>query len=144
MCDSKPRLKFSDNFTKTTLPGLKKVLRYFDGNGHFYADAVLLADEKVIDNIYHPFYPEQKSSVERRRAEPLLHKVMEDGKPLNGVHSLNESIAYARERLGKLSPEHKRFEFPHVYKVGISGTLMNLRSHMMEKIQQTIGGRGAK
>ncbi len=144
MCDGKPRLKFSENYTKTTLPGIKNVLRYTDGNGIFYADAIILEDETAVDYIYHPFFPEQKSSVARRHGEPLLHLVMENGKLVNGLPTLNETVAYARERLSHLSPEHLRFEFPHVYKVGITARLLTLRSQMMEQIQQSIAREEAK
>ena len=108
------------------------------------SDAVLLDDERAIDNMYHPFYPDQRSSVEKRHGEPLLYSAMEAGRPVNGGGTLAESVAYAKDRLSRLSPEHQRFEFPHVYKVGISGTLMNLWSEMMEKIQETIRTGGAK
>jgi nicotinate phosphoribosyltransferase len=144
MCDGKPRLKFSENYTKTTLPGIKNVLRYTDGNGTFYADAIILEDETAVDHIYHPFFPEQKSSVARRHGEPLLHLVMENGKLVNGLPTLKETVAYARERLSHLSPEHLRFEFPHVYKVGITARLLALRSQMMEQIQQSIAREEAK
>lgn len=144
MCDGKPRLKFSENYTKTTLPGIKNVLRYTDGNGTFYADAVTLEDEGTVDHIYHPFFPEQKSSVERLKGVPLLHLVMEKGKPVNGIPTLKETVAYAKERLSHLSPEHLRFEFPHVYKVGITNKLMTLRSQLMEQIQESIARREVK
>jgi nicotinate phosphoribosyltransferase len=144
MCDGKPRLKFSDNFTKTTLPGVKSVLRYSDGNGHFYADAILLDDERTVDQIYHPFYPEQKSHLGRRSAEPLLHLVMEQGQPVNSIAPLKETVAYVKTRLSRLSMEHQRFEFPHVYKVGISNKLMLFRSHLMKEIQQSIDAGSGK
>jgi len=134
----------SENYTKTTLPGIKNVLRYTDGNGTFYADAIILEDETAVDHIYHPFFPEQKSSVARRHGEPLLHLVMENGKLVNGLPTLKETVAYARERLSHLSPEHLRFEFPHVYKVGITARLLALRSQMMEQIQQSIAREEAK
>jgi nicotinate phosphoribosyltransferase len=47
-----------------------------------------------------------------------------------------ESAAYAQERLTHLAPEHKRFEFPHIYKVGISQELLNLRARLVEGFQK--------
>jgi nicotinate phosphoribosyltransferase len=47
-----------------------------------------------------------------------------------------ESAAYARDRLTYLAPEHKRFEFPHIYKVGISQELLNLRAGLVEEFQR--------
>jgi nicotinate phosphoribosyltransferase len=51
---------------------------------------------------------------------------------------------FAAERLAHLSPEHKRFEFPHVYKVGVSARLLNLRSALYESLQQNIAAGGVK
>lgn len=42
MCDGEPRLKFSENYTKLTLPGVKDIHRFTNGDGMFYADGVTL------------------------------------------------------------------------------------------------------
>jgi len=130
--DGVPRLKISENPTKTSLPGLKKVIRYSDGDGFFYADGITLDDEKVLEYIHHPLYPEQKSRVAQYFPESLLFKVMEAGKALVKFPA-PEAAAYAKERLSKLSPERKRFENPHTYKVGISQKLMDLRTQIIQK-----------
>jgi nicotinate phosphoribosyltransferase len=132
--DQKPRLKISENVGKTSLPGLKKIVRYTDPEGFFYADGVLLEEEKNTEYIYHPSFPEQKSRVAHCFPESILYKVMESGKTLTKL-SVVEAAAYAKERLSKLSPERKRFENPHVYKVGISQKLMDLRSELIQRHQ---------
>ncbi len=137
-CDAKPRLKFSENYTKTTLPGLKKVNRYKNGDGKFCADGVMLESESSVDQIHHPFFPEQRSSLQHCASEPLQRKVMQDGKSIVKPLIPQEASAYARERLSCLSPEHIRFENPHTYKVGISGALMDLRSRIFNELQHTI------
>jgi nicotinate phosphoribosyltransferase len=142
--DGRPCLKFSENFVKTTLPGVKKVIRYANGNGGYYADAIALEEESSVAIIHHPFFPEQHSSLERRRAEPLLHKVVEDGNTLPHEQSVAKIAAFAAERMTHLSVEHKRFEFPHVYKVGISPQLLSLRSALYETMQQKIAVGGMK
>lgn len=141
MCAGKPRLKFSENFAKVSLPGIKKVVRYENDEGVFYADGIALDDEKAFDSIFHPLFPENRSSVKQYSHHPLLRKAMERGKPLM-TPTIIESAQYAKERLEMLSAEHKRFENPHVYKVGISEKLMNLRSHVIDEFQKTlpIGG----
>ncbi len=138
MCGEKPRLKFSENYSKVTLPGLKKVFRYKNGEGMFYADAVSLETESSVDQIVHPLFPDQHSSLKNCTAEPLLKKAMENGNIIGRSSLPQESSAYARERLASLSAEHKRFEFPHTYKVGISQKLMELRSKIVDEIQHTI------
>jgi nicotinate phosphoribosyltransferase len=134
MSDNVPRLKFSENYTKLTLPGVKTIHRYSNGDGLFYADAVALHDEPAPDFIYHPIFPVQKSSLKEFSSEPVMQKVMEKGKILS-KSSARESAAYAKERLTHLPTEHKRFEFPHLYKVGISQKLMALRAKLVDAYQ---------
>jgi nicotinate phosphoribosyltransferase len=55
---------------------------------------------------------------------------MQDGRILHAQPSLNEISEYRRERLAKLPQEHKRFENPHIYKVGISGNLRDWRNEL--------------
>jgi len=130
-----PCLKISENLSKTSLPGIKKVVRYTDPEGFFYADGILLDDEKSIDTIHHPLFPEQKSRVAHCFPESILFKVMEKGKS-TAVPSVKEAAQYAKERLAKLSPERKRFENPHIYKVGMSRRLMELRSQLIQRYQE--------
>ncbi len=130
--EGQPRLKITENLGKTSLPGVKKVVRYMDAEGFFYADGVLLEEEKSTEFIHHPHFPEQKSRVAHCFPEILLHKVMEEGKILTRL-AVREAADYARQRLSKLSPERKRFENPHVYKVGISPKLMDLRSQLIQR-----------
>jgi nicotinate phosphoribosyltransferase len=133
--DGQPRLKVAENVTKTSLPGVKKVVRFTDPDGLFYADGIVLNDEKQVDTIHHPFFPEQKSRVSHCFPEGLIYKVMEGGKALV-KGSVGESAAYAKQRLAKLSPEHRRFENPHVYKVGASRALLDLRQKLVEDSQK--------
>ncbi len=130
--DGKPRLKISENAGKTSLPGSKKIVRYTDPEGFFYADGVLLEEEKSAEYVFHPNFPEQKSRVAHCFPESILYKVMEGGKTLTKL-SVGEAAAYAKERLAKLSPERKRFENPHVYKVGVSQKLMDLRNQIVQQ-----------
>ncbi|HET9868941.1 MAG TPA: nicotinate phosphoribosyltransferase, partial [bacterium] len=129
-----PRLKISENVTKTSLPGVKKVVRYTDPEGFFYADGILLEDEKSVETIHHPHFPEQKSRVAHCFPESILFKVMEGGKRLVDL-GVARAAEYAQERLAKLSPERKRFENPHVYKVGMSRKLMDLRNELIRNSQ---------
>ncbi len=133
--DGKPRLKAGDTVMKTSLPGVKKVLRYTDPEGLFYADGILLQDEKQAETIHHPFFPEKKSRVAHCFPESLLYKMMEGGQTLSRM-GVAEAAGYARERLAKLSPEHLRFENPHVYKVGVSPALLDLRTRLVDKSQR--------
>ncbi len=134
--DGQPRLKISENVGKTSLPGVKKIIRYTDPEGLFYADGILLEDEKSVETIYHPIFPEQKSRVAHCFPENILFKVMENGKILSKL-SVQEAASYAKERLAKLSPERKRFENPHTYKVGTSQKLLELKNQLVNQYQKS-------
>jgi nicotinate phosphoribosyltransferase len=131
-----PTLKFSDNYAKTTLPGRKKVMRYFDPTGQFDMDGIMMENEQGVDIFYHPFFSEQHRNVEEYTAKPLVYKVMDRGKIIGKLPLPMESARYATHRLICLPPEYRRFENPKQYKVGISPSLMRLRSFLFEQMQK--------
>jgi len=133
--NNEPKLKISENIEKITLPGRKKVIRYSGDDGTFYGDGIVLNQEKNVDTIYHPHYPAKHATVTTFNKEDLLHNVMRDGKPTIDIPTPKESASYAKQRLSKLIPEHKRFDNPHIYKVGISKELMNLRDDLTQKMK---------
>lgn len=129
--DGKPRIKLSENLKKITLPDKKQVYRILNGDNNFFgADVITLADEKEFDRMYHPVDPDKSLSLKGMKQEPLLHPVMERGRIIGSLPSLNEIAEFAAARLKKLAPEHKRFEYPHTYKIGISARLRDLRNEL--------------
>lgn len=128
--DGHPKMKVSENKSKSTLPGIKKVHRYLDKDGMLYCDGILLEDEDLVDTLYHPIHAEKNTEVEGLTYYPLLIPMMKDGKLTQPISSTEESAQYAKAQLKKLYPEHKRFENPHIYKVGISHKLMELRDKL--------------
>ena len=132
MADDKSTLKLSENVEKITLPGLKQIYRYYDSVGKFYADAIVLADEKNIRKIFHPFHPHRQTEVQKLKNEVLLKKVMEYGNIKIKSRSIKEISDYVKHRLSLLPDEHKRFEYPHIYKIGISKKLADLRNKLIE------------
>ncbi len=133
--NDKPKLKISENIEKITLPGRKKVIRYSGDDGTFYGDGIVLAEEENVETIYHPHYPAKHATVTSFNAEYLLHNVMRDGELTIDIPTPKESALYAQQRLSKLIPEHKRFDNPHIYKVGISKKLMDLRDNLTKKMK---------
>jgi len=117
----KPRIKISENIGKITLPGKKQVYRFSNSTEQWIgADAIALDDEVDIKMIYHPFNPHKKTAVKDCVKTPLLQKVMEDGKRTAKSLTLGEISLYSSERLKLLPAEYKRFNNPHIYRVGIS------------------------
>jgi nicotinate phosphoribosyltransferase len=127
-----PRLKVTENLTKATLPGVKKVVRFCDSDGLFMVDGIQLNSEKTITTVYNPSQPLQKTRVTHLLPEKLMFKMMEKGKRLSDW-TVADAAAYARARLEKLPTEHKRFENPHVYRVGATKGVLDLRKQLMGK-----------
>lgn len=136
MSDGKPRLKISENSSKITLPGKKQVYRLFNGEGNFYGgDVVTMNDEDVnnIDIMHHPFEPLKSLNIKHLKKEPLLYKVMENGEITTPGRKPDEIAEYSRSRLALLPDEFKRFDNPHVYKIGISPGLKELKNNLLDK-----------
>lgn len=133
-----PRLKISENIEKITMPGRKKLIRYFDQDGKFFRDGILLANEAAANKIYHPFHKDKNTEVTNFRAEELTQKVMEKGEILIENKTPGEINAYLKQRFNQLPDEHKRFISPHIYKVGISENLLDLRDGMLKNIRAKI------
>ncbi len=100
-----PIMKLSKD--KITLPGRKQVYRFMDAAGNFEKDTIALADEKA-------------------QGEPLLVKVMEKGKLIYKLPSLDNIRAAASENLSKLPDEYKTLMGAPVYPVELSRNLLNL------------------
>lgn len=129
-----PRLKLSENIIKVSLPYKKQVYRMWDKNGMFYgADAVAQVTEDHVEEMVHPFDSTKSLKLDRFEHEPLLTKVMDDGKKVNKPRSVSEIAAYAQTRLAKLPDEYKRFQNPHIYKIGLSTQLREERNRLVKK-----------
>jgi nicotinate phosphoribosyltransferase len=67
--------------------------------------------------------------------EILLQKVIEKGNIVSDMPDMNDIIAYKKERFAKLHSEFKRFDNPHIFKVGISESLLNTRNKLLNAIK---------
>lgn len=129
-----PRLKLSETVSKINLPGKKQVYRLYNEDGSFYGgEAVALADEMDFDMMYHPSDPKQSRKLTEFKKEPLLDKVVENGRRITKSKSTSEIAEFSRQQLEKLPGEFKRFGNPHVYKVGLSKKLKDLRDTLVKQ-----------
>lgn len=133
MIDDKPTIKLSEDISKVTLPGVKKIYRYFNSEDKFYADCIALENEDEIEMMIHPFNIYKKCSLKDLRREELLQKVVENGEVIAEQKTIQQIAEYNEMRFSQLPDEHKRFEFPHIYKVGISPKLLKLRDELVKK-----------
>lgn len=127
-----PRIKLSENVSKITLPHRKQVYRMLDNDGGFIgSDVVTLSTEHEVEIMYHPMYKDKSLAIGKYTKEPLLEKVMEDGVRLIKRQSVSEIAQYSMERLKNLPEEYKRFNYPHIYKVGLSANLLAERDKLI-------------
>jgi len=131
-----PRLKLSESLTKTSLPGRKRILRCLDGLGRFAADAIVLEPETEVPRMVRPFEPGTFLRLSGFRQEPLLETVVENGRRVAPPEPTMDIAAYARQRLAALPDEHKRFEDPRLYEVGLSEGLAALRDGLVRRFRK--------
>ena len=135
--NGKPRIKLSENVSKITLPHQKQVFRILDNDAKFIgADAVTMSDEQDVNIMHHPMYSLKSLYVANNIKEPLLQKVIGNGLRLNTPLPLTEIAEYSRRRLEKLPEEYKRFDNPHIYKVGISEKLQTERDRLINEFKK--------
>jgi nicotinate phosphoribosyltransferase len=80
--------------------------------------------------MHHPTDPDKFINLQGRKQEALLQPVMQKGKVIDTQPSLKEISDYSQHRLTLLADEHKRFNNPHIYKVGISEHLRKERDQL--------------
>jgi nicotinate phosphoribosyltransferase len=100
-----PIMKLSKD--KITLPGRKQVYRFRNGDGTFKRDTIALTDESAM-------------------GEPLLVKVMDQGKLLVKLPTLTEIRSFAAENLAKLPQQYKVLANAPAYPVELSAKLQKL------------------
>jgi nicotinate phosphoribosyltransferase len=128
-----PRMKLSDVYRKMNLPGDKRVYRLSDEDGTLRGDVVVLEGEKPPSRMVDPFETERSAEIGGLSAEPLFREVMARGRVVGKLPGAVDSARIARESLSLLPREHQRFENPHVYRVGISPELFQLRRRLVEE-----------
>ena len=111
-----PIMKLSEG--KATLPGRKQVFRFKDKDGNFEKDVIALADEKV-------------------RGEPLLVKVMENGKLTFKFPSIEKIRANALDNLAKLPEKYQKLTQAPTYPVEVSQELENLIRRLKRRLRKT-------
>jgi nicotinate phosphoribosyltransferase len=132
--NGEPRIKLSENINKVSLPYKKQVYRMLDNNGMFYgADAVALFIEDNVAQMEHPFDATKVLNLNSFKHEPLLEKVMENGKKIVPSRTVAEIANYSKSRLEQLPNEYKRFQNPHSYKIGLSSQLKKERDALVQK-----------
>jgi nicotinate phosphoribosyltransferase len=136
----RPKLKITSDIAKATLPDRKRLVRAVAPDGIFIQDVVALATEEVRpgDTVYDPVNPLQHVALPANaRIEELRSVVMTNGKKASECcPALDVMADRCAEQLGSLPQGCLRFINPHRYKVSISRGLHELRTRLLEEVQQ--------
>jgi nicotinate phosphoribosyltransferase len=110
-----PIMKLSKD--KITLPGRKQVYRFTNDDGTFKRDTIALTDESAM-------------------GEPLLVKVMDQGKLLIKLPTLTEIRSFAAQNLKKLPQQYKVLTNVPAYPVELSVKLQKLIETLKAQITE--------
>ncbi|MFX1282517.1 MAG: nicotinate phosphoribosyltransferase [Promethearchaeota archaeon] len=137
--NKEPRIKVSENVTKTINPGIKKIWRISDNTGKFLVDVIGLYNEtkpRSADWVHHPIEHLKKYQLpEEIRVEPLHEILLKNGRIKTNENYGSWRVAqdYCKKQLRCLDSTFKRLLNPHVYKVSLTEKLYNLKLDMIKK-----------
>ena len=135
----RPTLKVSSNPGKVTSPGKKQIYRGIDADGHFVGDCIALAEEDLAGAqstaIFDPLYVSQEHTIQAQRFLPLLEKVLWEGGriPNSTLKQLQERTL---EQLKAIPQPCRRLQNPHLYPVGLSPKLFDLRNRLLKEYRE--------
>lgn len=112
--NGRPVLKLSTG--KVSLPARKQLFRFVDARGRLQKDVIGLRSEGLAD------------------AEPLLRKVMEDGKAKKPYPALKEIREKFLDEFRRLDDDVKAIRNPSVYPVGLSPQLKKLKDEIEQQL----------
>ena len=132
--NGKPRIKISESISKVTLPFKKQVYRIKNDEGNLIgADAIAIDEEWHLNRMHHPVEPFKSLTIATLNQEPMLQTVFEDGIRKESGKTIQEIAEVSKKQLANLPEEYKRFDNPHIYKVGISDRLKEERDKLIEE-----------
>ena len=132
-----PKIKISENTSKITNPGFKRLFRMFDReSGKAIADYICMHDETVDDSqdmeIFDPDATWKTTIVHNYSAKELHVPIFLNGNLVYDNPSLPEIRTYCLQQVGTLWDEVKRFDNPHNYYVDLSQKLWDTKYALLK------------
>lgn len=138
-----PKIKLSENVSKITTPGSKKVYRLFDKEtGKAIADLITLADETIDESqpyeLFDPVYTWKRKSIENYEAKELLVQAFKNGECIYKSPDVKTIQAFCKQQVETLWDEVTRFENPHNYYVDLSQKLWDVKNELLKSNGKSI------
>ncbi len=132
-----PRIKISENVEKITTPHFKKIYRIYGKDGMAVADLICVHDETVDTTkpleLFDPAATWKRKTMTEYTAKELMVKVIEDGRLVYELPSLQEIRKHCSDELDTLWEEVKRFANPHQYYVDLSQKLWDIKNDLINE-----------
>ncbi len=133
----RPKLKVSDDPDKTTNPGIKKVIRFYDDKNFMRGDVIVLQEETLPSErpvkAYHPVFSHvSKTYPAHFKREEILVPIIKGGQVIYSSPPLPEIQRNTLQNLTSLRPEYKRLQNPHIYHVSLGETLFQQKQELLK------------
>jgi len=138
--NGQPKIKISSNLEKMTTPGVKKILRFYDGEGLMEADALAEEYEDISTGEVHivdPANPLRQTKIRSEKRVELMVPVVVGGEMVYQFPTLEQIRTRRKKQLTELHESYKRLTNPHEYKVGLTQKLWNLKERMIAAVSNT-------
>lgn len=138
-----PKIKVSNDASKTINPGYKKVYRFYDKKtGYALGDVIAVHDEFIPSDSFILIDPENelnKKEITDYQVKELQIQLFENGELVYNDRTIKEKQAYCNEQMDTLYPEVRRLEKPHKYYVDLTKKLLELKkSLILEHRKETL------
>lgn len=133
-----PKIKISENVTKITTPGFKRLWRLYDREtGKSIADVITLNNEVIDDTkpyeIFDPEYIWKRKIITNFVAKDIREMIFKNGVKCYNSPSLGKIKEFCKMNIDKLWDEVKRFENPHNYYVDLSRELWEEKQRLISQ-----------
>jgi nicotinate phosphoribosyltransferase len=142
----RPCIKTSNQSEKITNPGVKNVMRFYRGKNMLCDLLYLEEEENALKEKITKIEPVRFNHPSTdyagfvlksyEHAEPMLTKVMENGKRIEEPKSLTNIREYKQNEINSLDKTYRRLLNPHTYKVSLSDNLKNLKTNLISGIRE--------
>jgi len=133
----RPKLKVSDDPDKTTNPGVKNIIRFYDEKNFMRGDLIVFEEESLPSGkpikAFHPILPHvSKTYPEQFQKEEILVPIFQAGRLVYPLPRLQDIQKKTLESLSHLRPEHKRLQNPHLYHVSLGEKLFRKKQELIK------------
>jgi nicotinate phosphoribosyltransferase len=136
------RIKVSSNPEKTTDPGVKNLIRFYDSQGMMVGD--VLSDERegvpsgqVTAHDRNQF-ERMRTFTDSSERKELHQLVMTHGKRIGPSLDLKDIQSYAKEELSHLRMESQRLRNPDIYYVGLSTVVADAKREAIRRYSSAV------